>query len=339
MTTPKSSGRKSPAFPKSRIFRLDEKDNFWQMGDTGPCGPCSEIHYDLGPEAAEKGREHEQFPTMAAERFVEIWNLVFMQFDRDADGKLTPLPRPPSIPAWVSSASPPSAGQAVELRHRSDPPIVDRAAELFATSKYGDDPRTDTALRINADHARATAFLIHDGVMPSNEGRGYVLRKIMRRAMRNAALIGKQDPYLYNSPASSPISCACYPEMMESIQRVARIVKDEEHRYATTFQVAEKVFTTKPKTREAAFCRRRRVQALRHLRPRARRAGRDGSRARPSRSISKASRPRWRSSGRARAPVGKAPTKPRSRRSIKRSSGHRIHRPRNAGIARRSAVA
>src|SRR5262249_44395310 len=121
-------------------------------------------------------------------------------------------------------------------------PIIHRAAELFGT-EYGIDSRIDTALRINADHARATAFLVNDGVLPSNEGRGYVLRKIMRRAMRNARLIGRQDPYLHQLTGFvAEHMRSAYPEMMESIQRVARIVKDEEHRYATTFLVAEKVF-------------------------------------------------------------------------------------------------
>src|SRR5713226_3174080 len=163
--------------PKSRIFRLDEKDNFWQMGDTGPCGPCSEIHYDLGPEAAEPGREHEQFPLDGGGRFVEIWNLVFMQFDRDSTGKLTPLPRP-SIDTGMGLERVAAVLQGKLSNYDTDllRPIIDRAAETFGVV-YGEDDRADTVLRINADHARATAFLIHDGVLPSNEGRGYVLRK------------------------------------------------------------------------------------------------------------------------------------------------------------------
>ncbi len=135
-------------------------------------------------------------------------------------------------------------GQAIQLRNRSDFPDrrETRRSELCNTS-YGLDPSIDTALRINADHARATAFLVNDGVLPSNEGRGYVLRKIMRRAMRNARLIGKQEPYLYELTGFVAEHMAeAYPEMRESVQRVARIVKDEEHRYATTFLVAEKVF-------------------------------------------------------------------------------------------------
>jgi alanyl-tRNA synthetase len=230
--------------PKSRIFRLDEKDNFWQMGDTGPCGPCSEIHFDLGPEAAEPGREHEQFPLDGGGRFVEIWNLVFMQYNRDASGKLTPLPRP-SIDTGMGLERLAAILQGKLSNYETDliRPVVDRAGELFGVAP-GSDPKVDTALRINADHARATAFLINDGVLPSNDGRGYVLRKIMRRAMRHARLAGRTEPYLYQLTGFvAELMQPAYPELMESVQRVARVVKDEEHRYATTFLVAEKVFT------------------------------------------------------------------------------------------------
>ena len=228
---------------KDRIFRLDEKDNFWQMGETGPCGPCSEIHYDLGPHAAGPGQEHEQFPSDAGGRFVEIWNLVFMQYNRDASGMLTPLPRP-SIDTGMGLERVAAVMQGKLSNYETDLilPIVLRAAELFGVA-HGADERTDTALRIAADHARATAFLIHDGVVPSNEGRGYVLRKIMRRAMRNARLVGVEGQFLYQLTGFvAELMRPAYPELMDSIQRVARVVKDEEHRYATTFLVAEKVF-------------------------------------------------------------------------------------------------
>ena len=241
--------QKIAGVPKERIFRMDEKDNFWQMGETGPCGPCSEIHYDFGPEAAEPGRESERFPDDGGGRFVEIWNLVFMQYERSADGVLTPLPRP-SIDTGMGLERITAVMQGKVSNYDTDliRPIIDRAAELFGIS-YGDDPRSDVALRINADHARATAFLIHDGVLPSNEGRGYVLRKIMRRAIRNARMIGRQDPYLYQLAGfTAELMRPGYPEMMESIQRVARVVKDEETRYATTFQVAEKVFVDEAKS-------------------------------------------------------------------------------------------
>jgi alanyl-tRNA synthetase len=235
--------------PKGRIFRLDEEDNFWQMGETGPCGPCSEIHYDLGIEAAEPGREHEEFPCDGGGRFVEIWNLVFMQFDRDIDGRLTPLPRP-SIDTGMGLERVAAVMQGKLSNYDTDllRPIIDRAGELFRTS-YGENERTDTVLRINADHARSTAFLISDGVLPANDGRGYVLRKIMRRAMRNARMIGVTEPYLYQLTGFiADLMKDAYPELMDSVQRVARVVKDEEHRYATTFAIAERFFHDEAKS-------------------------------------------------------------------------------------------
>jgi alanyl-tRNA synthetase len=230
--------------PKDRIFRLGEKDNFWQMGETGPCGPCSEIFYDFGPEAGAG-----TFPDDPNERYVEIWNLVFMQYDRDASGKMTPLPKP-SIDTGMGLERMSAVMQGVLSNYDTDllKPIILKAAELFRTT-HGEDSRIDTALRINADHARATAFLINDGVLPSNDGRGYVLRKIMRRAMRNARMSGVSEPYLYQLTGFvAELMSDAYPEMLESIQRVARVVKDEEHRYATTFQVAEKFFQDEAKT-------------------------------------------------------------------------------------------
>ena len=229
--------------PKDRIARLDEDDNFWKMGDTGPCGPNSEIHYDFGPEAGPGS-----FPHDPGDRFVEIWNLVFMQYDCDAGGSLSPLPRP-SIDTGMGLERMAAVMQGKLSNYDTDliRPVIDKAGELFRKT-YGEDERADTVLRINADHARAAAFLIHDGVLPSNDGRGYVLRKIVRRAMRNARMIGVSDPYLFKLTGFvADLMCDAYPEMMESVQRVARVVKDEEHRYATTFQVAEKVFQDEAK--------------------------------------------------------------------------------------------
>jgi alanyl-tRNA synthetase len=229
--------------PKDRIFRLGEDYNFWQMGETGPCGPNTEIHYDLGPDAGPAN-----FPDDPGERYVEIWNLVFMQYDRDASGKLTPLPKP-SVDTGMGLERMAAVLQGKLSNYDTDLllPIINRAGELFKVS-YGDNPRVDSSLRINADHARSTAFLINDGVLPSNEGRGYVLRKIMRRAMRNARMVGVSDPYLYQLTGFVAEHMRdAYPEMMESVSRVARVVKDEEHRYATTFQVAEKFFQDEAK--------------------------------------------------------------------------------------------
>ncbi|HEX7359057.1 MAG TPA: alanine--tRNA ligase [Bryobacteraceae bacterium] len=241
--------REVAGVPADRIFRLDEKDNFWQMGETGPCGPCSEIHYDLGPEAAEKSREHERFPQDGGGRWVEIWNLVFMQYDRANDGTLTPLPRP-SIDTGMGLERVAAVLQGQISNYETDllRPIIDRAAELLRVSTHRDE-RTDVALRINADHARAATFLIHDGVMPSNEGRGYVLRKIMRRALRHGRLAGATEPYF---PALTDFVARLmkpgYPELEESIERVARIVSQEENRYAATFQIAERFFHDEAKS-------------------------------------------------------------------------------------------
>ena len=179
--------QKVAGVPKDRIFRLDEKDNFWQMGETGPCGPCSEIHYDFGPEAG-AGKLSRTIPASASSRS-GIW--CSCSTTATPPGKMTPLPQ--AVDRHRHGAGAHRCGdarQAVELRHRSARPIIDKAGELFG-KPYGEDSRIDTVLRINADHARATAFLIHDGVLPSNEGRGYVLRKIMRRAMRNARMVGR----------------------------------------------------------------------------------------------------------------------------------------------------
>jgi len=234
--------RRIAGVPRDRIFRGEEKDNFWQMGETGPCGPCSEIHYDLGPGASEIPGEDPPFPAESG-RYVEIWNLVFMQFDRATDGTLTPLPRP-SIDTGMGLERVAAVLQGKLSNFDTDliRPIIQAAAERLGAA-YGEDARTDTALRIVADHARAAAFLIHDGVIPSNDGRGYVLRKIMRRAMRHARRIGAQEPFLHHlTGVVAELMRPAYPELMESVSRVARIVRDEEHRYAVTFAVAERVF-------------------------------------------------------------------------------------------------
>ncbi|MBC7924683.1 MAG: alanine--tRNA ligase [Bryobacteraceae bacterium] len=246
--------QKVAGVPSDRIFRLDEKDNFWQMGDTGPCGPCSEIHYDLGVEAAEPGREQEQFPLDAGGRFVEIWNLVFMQFDRSPDGVFHKLPRP-SIDTGMGLERVAAVLQGKLTNFDTDLllPIIEFASGLFRV-EYGHDPRTDVVLRICADHARAAAFLINDSVTPSNEGRGYVLRKIMRRAMRNARMLGVQEPFLHKMTGFvADWMKPAYPEMVESADRVARVVREEEQRYANTFQVAERVFQDEARSAEGGI--------------------------------------------------------------------------------------
>jgi len=238
--------KKTTDIAADRIFRCGAKDNFWQMGDTGPCGPCSEIFYDFGPEALEPDEADEPFPS-DTNRFVEIWNLVFMQFDRDAEGKLTPLPKP-SIDTGMGLERTAAVLQGKLSNFETDliRPIIDRAAELLGAGiVFGADGKVDTTLRIIADHSRAAAFLIHDDVVPANEGRGYVLRKIIRRALRHVRLAGRDKPFLYELTGFvAEHMKAGYPEMMDSVPRIARVVKEEETRYQHSFALAEKMFET-----------------------------------------------------------------------------------------------
>ena len=225
-----------------RIFGLDEKDNFWAMGDTGPCGPCSEIHYDMGPEASDEGHADCRFPCECG-RYVEIWNLVFMQFNRDADGQVTPLPRP-SIDTGMGLERLATVLQGKLSNFDTDllRPLVDRAADLCGKN-YGENATADVSLRILADHARAAAFLLHDGVMPSNEGRGYVLRKILRRAIRHGRLLGLEKPFLFElTGAVADQMQQAYQELHESVSRMAGVVKDEEQRFGHTLAIALKEF-------------------------------------------------------------------------------------------------
>ena len=228
--------------PLARIHRCGEKDNFWQMGDTGPCGPCSEIFFDYGQAGLEPGEPDDPFPADVS-RYVEIWNLVFMQFDRDADGKLHPLPRP-SIDTGMGLERTAAVLQGKLSNFETDlfRPIIERASSLLGID-YGKDRSTDTALRIVADHSRAAAFLVHDYVIPSNEGRGYVLRKIIRRALRHARLAGHAGSFLHKLTAfvAGEMQSA-YPEMQESVERVSKIVRDEERRYEQNFAIAEREF-------------------------------------------------------------------------------------------------
>ncbi len=189
---------------KERIFEAGLKDNFWQMGDTGPCGPCSEIHYDMGPAASDQGHADCAFPCDCG-RYVEIWNLVFMQFDRDASGKFNPLPKP-SIDTGMGLERVTAVLQGVISNYETDlfTPLIAKAAELTGTSlKKELDKEAHTklaaSLRVIADHSRAATFLISDGVLPSNEGRGYVLRKIIRRAIRHGRLLGCRQAFLVSN--------------------------------------------------------------------------------------------------------------------------------------------
>ncbi|HVI10605.1 MAG TPA: alanine--tRNA ligase [Candidatus Binatia bacterium] len=229
--------------PKERIFELGAKDNFWQMGETGPCGPCSEIHYDMGPAASDQGHADCAF-TCDCGRFVEIWNLVFMQFDRDVSGKLTPLPKP-SIDTGMGLERVAAVLQGVISNYETDlfTPLIKRAAELTGASlkkELNKEAHTKSAasLRVIADHSRAATFLISDGVLPSNEGRGYVLRKIIRRAITHGRLLGQTKPFLNQMVfAVRDLMMDAYPELNESADRVSKVVEVEETRFAHTLDL------------------------------------------------------------------------------------------------------
>ena len=229
--------------PKERIFEMGLKDNFWQMGDTGPCGPCSEIYYDMGPAASDAGHTDCAFACDCG-RYVEIWNLVFMQFDRDAGGKLNPLPKP-LIDTGMGLERTAAVLQGVISNYDTDlfTPLIKKAAALTGASlkkELDKESHTKSAasLRVIADHSRAATFLISDGVLPSNEGRGYVLRKIIRRAITHGRLLGQTKPFLYQMVfAVRDLMQDAYPELNESADRVAKAVQVEETRFAHTLDL------------------------------------------------------------------------------------------------------
>jgi len=259
--------------PKDRIYEFGAKDNFWQMGDTGPCGPCSEIHYDMGVIASEHGHTDCAF-TCDCGRYVELWNLVFMQFDRkvfyacpdhpgrieeypfecelpfshesairtavrNGEFRLDPLPKP-SIDTGMGLERIAAVLQGVVSNYDTDlfTPLIKRAAELTGVplrKQLGEETRASRAasLRIIADHARASTFLINDGVLPSNEGRGYVLRKILRRGIRHGRLLGQEQPFLFEMVyAVRNLMLDAYPELAESAERIAKVIRAEERQFA-----------------------------------------------------------------------------------------------------------
>src|SRR5450755_400278 len=230
--------------PKDRVIEVAGlKENFWAMGDTGPCGPCSEIHYDMGPTASDAGHTDCQFGCECG-RYVEIWNLVFMQFDRDASGKLNPLPKP-SIDTGMGLERATAVLQGVISNYDTDlfTPLIKRAAEFTGASlkkELNKESLTKSAasLRVIADHSRAATFLISDGVLPANEGRGYVLRKIIRRAITHGRLLGQTKPFLFQMVfAVRDLMQDAYPELSETADRVSKAVQVEETRFAHTMDV------------------------------------------------------------------------------------------------------
>ncbi len=273
---------------KDRIFESGLKDNFWQMGDTGPCGPCSELHYDMGPAASDQGHTDCAFGCDCG-RYVEIWNLVFMQFDRDSSGKLNPLPKP-SIDTGMGLERVTAVLQGVVSNYETDlfTPLIKRAAELTGADEgvrrstshggAGASPvqaeqasaggsgtghvetaapgrlaeqssagsagyKSAASLRVIADHSRAATFLISDGVLPSNEGRGYVLRKIIRRAITHGRLLGQTKPFFHLmvpevvKMMALPIQTAPYRELLENAERVGKVVYEEEKRFSHTLDM------------------------------------------------------------------------------------------------------
>ena len=223
--------------PRSRIFRMGDRDNFWQMADTGPCGPCSEIHYDLRP-AAEASAEISQsdFERLGETgELLELWNLVFMQFDRGSDGIQVPLPAP-SIDTGLGLERLASVMQGADSNYHTDLflPLIDRVAEVVGRG-YEPGSREGVSYRVLADHARACAFLLADGVYPANEGRGYVLRRILRRAVRHAWLLGRRDPTLARvASAAIDEMGAAYPELESARGAIVSSVLAEERRFLAT---------------------------------------------------------------------------------------------------------
>ncbi len=231
---------KEIGIPPERIVRLGEKDNFWAMGDTGPCGPCSEIHFDQG-ESMSCGK-----PDCAVgcdcDRYLEIWNLVFTQFDRDPQGNLNPLPKP-NIDTGMGLERIAAVVQGVTSNYDTDlfEGLIRRIEDL-SEKRYGEDKKQDVSFRVIADHARAVSFLIGDGIMPSNEGRGYALRRIIRRAIRFGQALGLNDPFFHRI-ANEVIDVMGhdYGELVSSREFIEGVIVNEEKRFADTLYYGMKV--------------------------------------------------------------------------------------------------
>jgi alanyl-tRNA synthetase len=225
--------REKIGLPAEKIFRLDEDENFWSMGETGPCGPCAEIHIDFGVNSRCKSATCD--PSCDCGRWLEVWNLVFMQFDRDAAGNMTPLPKP-SIDTGASLERLASVIQGVPSNFDTDlfRGIMDRIQET-AEIKRGENPEHDVSMNVIADHARALVFLIGDGVLPGNEGRGYVLRRLLRRAARHGVLLGVERPFLFSvGDAVIDEMVSAYPELSGRRAFITSRIQREEERFLET---------------------------------------------------------------------------------------------------------
>lgn len=230
---------KEQEVPKERIIRMGEKDNFWSMGETGPCGPCSEIHIE---KDYLNGINESTLKEFDEDKVMEIWNLVFMQYDRDAHGKLNSLPKP-SIDTGMGLERLTAVLQRVPTNYDTDlfMPLI-RQIENMTGKKYGSDKETTVSIRVLADHIRATVFLISDGVLPSNEGRGYVLRRIMRRAIRHGKLLDQTQAFFYKL-ADTLISEmeSAYPELRTNQSTIEKVIKAEEERFFETLDKGLKI--------------------------------------------------------------------------------------------------
>jgi alanyl-tRNA synthetase len=234
--------REISGLPDHRIYGLGDKDNFWQMGDTGPCGPCTEIYVDLESQNGNGGTDEvipqDEFERLAEEgRFLEIWNLVFMQYDRSADGTLTPLPKP-SVDTGAGLERIAAVMQGEDDNFHTDVflPLIEKVGELVGRS-YDRSTADHASYRVLADHARAVSFLLADGVYPSNEGRGYVLRRILRRAVRHAWLLGRREPTL--APLTQIVVSQMgpvYPELTRKRGEIREITEAEERRFLETIE-------------------------------------------------------------------------------------------------------
>jgi len=219
--------------PEAKVLRLDEEENFWSMGDTGPCGPCSEIHVDFGENAACTSEICD--PSCGCGRWLEIWNLVFMQYDRNAAGEFTPLPRP-SIDTGAGLERLAAVIQGAPTNFDTDifAGILARAQQISGVAR-GADPGQDVSLNVVADHARALTFLIGDGVLPANEGRGYVLRRILRRAARHGVMLGVEEPFLHLvADAVVDEMLPAYPELGDRRAFICERIRREEERFLQT---------------------------------------------------------------------------------------------------------
>lgn len=240
--------------PESKILRLGEADNFWSMGETGPCGPCSELHYDFGRSPVPGHPDCDL--TCSCGRWVEVWNLVFMQYNRDSSGTMTPLPSP-SIDTGMGFERIATVLQDKTSNYDTDlfKPLLDEISDIAGTA-YGENPNDDVSMRIIADHSRAAAFVVGDGQYPGNDKRGYVIRKIMRRAMVHGKRLGIDQPFIYRV-AGTVIEHmkSAYPELVQARETIARVIRQEEDSFAGTLGEGLKDFNERAVRLKAAGSR------------------------------------------------------------------------------------